>query len=117
MTDFDWCFLGEQEAVAVTFRSSPPLSLSHTCTHSPTLAGEVKPSHKTLRHIARVWYMLPKKRAHEDFLEGFSQQASDALLVTYLSSLTKGLTELSQVCALGVFLRCLNGVVVALNLT
>lgn len=58
--------------------------------------GEVKPSHKTLRHIARVWYMLPKKRAHEDFLEGFSQQASDALLVTYLSSLTKGLTELSQ---------------------
>jgi len=54
-----------------------------------TASGEVKPDHGLLRQIAGLCNLLPAIDT-EAFKEDFLNEYNDALLVTYLSSITKG---------------------------
>jgi len=60
-----------------------------------TAAGEVKPDHGLLRQIAGLCNLLPAIDT-EAFKEDFFNEYNDALLVTYLSSITKGASMIND---------------------
>jgi len=60
-----------------------------------TLKGEIKPDHGLLRQIAGLCNLLPAIDT-EAFKEDFLNEYNDALLVTYLASITKGASTIND---------------------
>jgi len=60
-----------------------------------TQSGELKPDHGLLRQIAGLCNLLPAIDT-EAFKEDFLSEYNDALLVTYLSTITKGTSVINE---------------------